>query len=190
MKKVSTFVVLCLAIVACNSKKSNSSHFSQIEQENANVKEFKNEVVDLDYTNIVGDWVWELKKDSMMSENVTSHSCYQIYYSIKADGRMREIEHQSIRLSHKSIGGHQGNKDVVLADYDVSIFNGIWSISRDTLYKEGVLSKQQNGEYKQGQEIPRQESNVKGFTIIKRIAKDSLFVVEKDGGTDYFIRIK
>ncbi len=188
MKRVLYFSMFCLAIVACNTKNNDPSHLSLIEQENANVKESNNEVANLDFTNIIGDWEWVLTEDSAFGGKDTLHKHYQVFYSIKADGTMKEIEHRLIKITLKKVGEMQGDKESILADNDDAIFTGTWRLSNDTLYKEGILSRLKNGEYKQGQERPRQETNVKGFSIVKRITKDSLFVVGKDGGTIFFIR--
>lgn len=165
--------MVCIALISCSTKSSKSTQLSEVEQWE---------------TNIIGDWEWVLTEDSVLKEMDTLHMCYQVFYSIKADGTMKETEHRLIKIIFKKVGEMPGDKESILADDDDAIFTGTWRISNDTLYKEGILSKIQNGEYKQGQEIPRKETNVSGYSIIRRITKDSLFVAGKDGSTDLFIR--
>lgn len=174
MKKMFFISVICMTIVACGSKSGKSTQSSQEEWE----KE------------IVGDWVWEQNQDSVMDEMVSSHASFQVFYSIKADGTMKETEHQYLKFVHKKVEGLVGDNEAVVSDDDQSIFTGTWRLSNDTLYKEGVLSTIQEGTYEPGQEIPRKEQNVKGYTVISRITKDSLFVVGKDGNITCFVKMK
>lgn len=179
--------MLCMVIFACNTK-SNSSQHSQIEQENTNIEELNNDVANLEVANIIGNWVCEKVRDSIRDDGASSHMCYQTLYTINADGTMKETDHRYFKVSYPSKNRQLDKNEFVLMDDDYSIFTGTWRFSNDTLYKEGILSKIQNGEYKQGQEIPRQETNVSGYSIIRRITKDTLFVAGKDGSTVLFIR--
>lgn len=165
--------MFCMAIVACNMKNSKSVDLSQRDH-------WK--------TDIVGNWVCEQTEDKVMDDMVSSHACYQTFYYINADGTMKEIEHRYIKMTHKEVEGLQGDNDIVLSDEDAEIFTGNWRLVNDTLYKEGILSKIQDGEYKAGFVKPRKEMNVTGYSIIKRITKDSLFVEGRGAGLACFVR--